>query len=223
MLAGLPDVYKPMIMGLESSSKTITSDFVKTKLLQEVKVSESSAFFTKHKNNSSAKLKGKGPRCYNCNKYGHYKSQCTVKKSNHNGFSAVFSAHNNICEDDWYVDSGATMHMTKRSDWMYDIQPSPIQQVKVANNDVVSVQDMASGIKHQTSTPYTPEHNGLAERMNRTLVERAKCMLFEAKLQKHLWAEAVTAAAYVVNRSPSRVLSEVTPYEKWTDFRSIDC
>lgn len=74
----------------------------------------------------------------------------------------------------------------------------------------------ASGIKHQTSTPYTPEQNGLAERMNRTLVERAKCMLFEAKLQKSFWAEAVATAAYVINRSPSRVLAEVTPYEKWT-------
>ncbi|GBP85186.1 Retrovirus-related Pol polyprotein from transposon TNT 1-94 [Eumeta japonica] len=74
----------------------------------------------------------------------------------------------------------------------------------------------ASGIKHQTSTPYTLEQNGLAERMNRTLVERAKCMLFEAKLQKSFWAEAVATAAYVINRSPSRVLAEVTPYEKWT-------
>ncbi|KAJ8717783.1 hypothetical protein PYW07_005713 [Mythimna separata] len=73
----------------------------------------------------------------------------------------------------------------------------------------------ASGIRHQTSTPYTPEQNGLAERMNRTLVERAKCMLFEAKLQKSFWAEAVATAAYIINRFPSRVLAEVTPYEKW--------
>ena len=74
----------------------------------------------------------------------------------------------------------------------------------------------ASGIKHQTSTPYTPEQNGLAERMNRTLVERARCMLFEAKLQKSFWAEAVATAAYIINRSPSRVLAEVTPCEKWS-------
>lgn len=74
----------------------------------------------------------------------------------------------------------------------------------------------ASGIKHQTSTPYTPEQNGVAERMNLTLVERAKCMLFEANLEKIYWAEAVGTAAYITNRSPSRVLAEVTPYEKWT-------
>src|SRR5258708_6117285 len=33
------------------------------------------------------------------------------------------------------------------------------------------------GISHQTSVPYTPEQNGLAERANRTVVEQARCML----------------------------------------------
>ncbi|GBP91605.1 hypothetical protein EVAR_99904_1 [Eumeta japonica] len=45
MLADLPDNCKPMIMGLESSGFKISSDFIKTKLLQEVTVSETSAFF----------------------------------------------------------------------------------------------------------------------------------------------------------------------------------
>ncbi|KAL0858839.1 hypothetical protein ABMA27_011295 [Loxostege sticticalis] len=285
MLAGLPEIYKPMIMGIESSGIKISSDFIKTKLLQEVKVSESSAFYTKHKYNcnNQPKPKGKGPRCFNCNKYGHYKAQCNLKKStNNNVFSAIFSAYNTLNQDDWYIDSGATMHMTRRSDWMYDLQPPPIQKITVANNDTVSVQQIAkyfitfvddfsrkvyvyflknkldiksvferfknevenetdrrikilrtdngkeycnnmflkcladSGIKHQTSTPYTPEQNGLAERMNRTLVERAKAMLFDANLKKEYWAEAVATAAYIVNRSPSRVLAEVTPFEKWS-------
>ncbi|PZC85295.1 hypothetical protein B5X24_HaOG201791 [Helicoverpa armigera] len=221
MLTGLPEHYKPMIMGLESSGVKISADFIKTKLLQEVKISESSAFLTKKQNSTnSTKPKGKGPRCYNCNKYGHFKSQCKVKKGDQNNFSAVFSAYSTVTEDDWYIDSGATMHMTKRDAWMYDFQPPPISTIMVANNDVVSVQKMgkvniqtyaaASGIKHQTSTPYTPEQNGLAERMNRTLVERAKCMLFEAKLHKHFWAEAVVTAAYIINRSPSRALNEGT-------------
>lgn len=449
MLAGLPDNYKPMIMGLESSGIKISSDFIKTKLLQEVKASESSVFFTKHKSTShnNTKPKGKGPRCFNCNKYGHLKKQCTAQKSNQNTFTAVFSAYSTLHQDDWYIDSGATMHMSRRSDWMYDEQPPPIPRITVANSEAIPVQSMgkvniqtnlnkneyriqvrnvlyipdlttnllsvsqltksgckvdfsstgckiynvkkilvatatlidnmyklntvkagsactatdlntwhkrmghlnmddvkrlplcaegvnicnkevntvcipcckakqtrlpfpnsgsranglleiihtdlcgpmetpsagggkyfitftddfsrkvhvyflknkmdiksvfkkfkeevenelerkiktlrsdngkefcnkdfsdflaASGIKHQTSSPYTPEQNGLAERMNRSLVERAKSMLFEAKLQKSFWAEAVATAAYVINRSPSRVLAEVTPFEKWT-------
>lgn len=52
--------------------------------------------------------------------------------------------------------------------------------------------------------------------MNRTLVEKAKCMLLNAKLNKHFWAEALHTAAYVYNRSPTRTLSHKTPEEVWT-------
>lgn len=60
-----------------------------------------------------------------------------------------------------------------------------------------------NGIIHQTSTPHSPEQNGLAERMNRTLIERAKSLLFDAGMQKSFWAEAVHTAAYLINRSPA--------------------
>lgn len=73
-----------------------------------------------------------------------------------------------------------------------------------------------SGIVHQTSTPYTPQQNGLAERMNRTLLERARCMLLNAKLQKQYWAEAVSTAAYITNRCPTRALAFLTPEEMWS-------
>ncbi|XP_047991665.1 uncharacterized protein LOC125230527 isoform X2 [Leguminivora glycinivorella] len=151
MLAGLPDNYKPMIMGLESSGVKISSDFVKTKLLQEVKGSESSAFLAKGKStsyqNQITKPKGKGPRCFSCNRYGHFKNQCTAKKPNNvqHGFSAVFSACSpSINKDDWYVDSAATMHMTRRSDWMYDFKPPPVDKIMVANKDYVIVEKMGN-------------------------------------------------------------------------------
>lgn len=72
------------------------------------------------------------------------------------------------------------------------------------------------GIVHQTSCPYTPQQNGVAERMNRTLVEKARCMLNDAQLPKKFWAEAISTAAYIVNRSPSRSLDLVTPEEAWS-------
>lgn len=56
------------------------------------------------------------------------------------------------------------------------------------------------GIRHQTTADYTPEQNGLAERVNRTIVERARCMLFEANLPKVFWAEATATAVYLINR-----------------------
>lgn len=58
-----------------------------------------------------------------------------------------------------------------------------------------------SGTKHERTNAYTPQQNGMAERMNRTLVEKAKCLLFDAKLPKSYWAEAVHMAAYLINRS----------------------
>lgn len=76
----------------------------------------------------------------------------------------------------------------------------------------------AAGIIHQTTAPYTPEQNGVAERMNRTLVEKARCMLFDSKMSTKFWAEAVCTAAYIINRSPSKPC-KYTPAEIWTRLK----
>lgn len=464
MLAGLPDVYAPMIMGLESSGIEISADLVKTKLLQEIRTTDNSAaFFTNSKktNNNQKPSKHKGPRCYKCNKYGHYAKFCKSAEKTHNkehkneessNFVAAFSATVGEEKDKWYIDSGASMHMTSRKEWMYNVTAPSVNSITVANREPLPVEgvgcidihlaqgnkiqvknvlyvpglatnllsvsaivkcgyrvifhDMGcdvqdtngkyvcsatlknklyvletinncetahltsncenidsivlwhlrmahlhvsavsrlpdcadgvtltpassnvtrcihccegkqarlpfsntgtratqplevihsdlcgpmecsshagmryfitfiddytrmvhiyfmkdklnvleifkdfklkvenklshniktirtdngkeycnvhfekylsdSGIVHQTSTPYTPQHNGMAERMNRTLVERARCMLFYADLNKPFWAEAIATAAYIVNRSPTKLLGCKTPYEMWT-------
>ena len=72
------------------------------------------------------------------------------------------------------------------------------------------------GIIHQTSTPYTPQQNGISERYNRTIIERVRCMLLDADLNKTFWAEAATTAAYLLNRIPCRS-DAVTPEEMWTN------
>ena len=51
--------------------------------------------------------------------------------------------------------------------------------------------------------PRTPQQNGVAERMNRTLNERARSMRLHLGLLKTLWANAVSTAAYLINRGPS--------------------
>ncbi len=61
----------------------------------------------------------------------------------------------------------------------------------------------------------TPELNGVAERLNRTLIESARSMLLDAKLPKSYWAEAVSTATYLKNRSPTRAAQGKTPYEEW--------
>ncbi|GJW98817.1 retrovirus-related pol polyprotein from transposon TNT 1-94 [Tanacetum coccineum] len=56
-------------------------------------------------------------------------------------------------------------------------------------------------IEHQTSTPRTPEQNGIVKRRNHTLVEAARTMLSASKLPLSFWAKAVTTACYTQNRS----------------------
>lgn len=73
-----------------------------------------------------------------------------------------------------------------------------------------------TGIIHQKTNPYTPQQNGLCERYNRSVVEKAKCLLFDAKFDKALWAEAVQTAVYLKNRSPAAGLQRCTPFELWT-------
>lgn len=73
------------------------------------------------------------------------------------------------------------------------------------------------GIIHQKTVPYTPEQNGLSERYNRSIVEKARCLLYDASFDKHLWAEAVNTAVYLKNCSPAAALNNnSTPYEMWT-------
>lgn len=62
--------------------------------------------------------------------------------------------------------------------------------------------NLESGIVHQNSAPYTPQQNGKSERMNRTIVEKARCLLLDAGLDKNYWAEAVNTAVYLINRTP---------------------
>ena len=45
------------------------------------------------------------------------------------------------------------------------------------------------GIQHQKTTPYTPEQNGVAELINRTIIEQVECMLSDAGLDNAYWAK----------------------------------
>ena len=70
------------------------------------------------------------------------------------------------------------------------------------------------GIRHRPTTPENPHQNGVAERMNRTLVELVRSMLHHKELPKSLWAEALSVATHVRNRVTTRGLSsKTTPYE----------
>jgi len=466
LLAGLPDEFKPMIMGIENSNTPITGDSIKTKLLQEVKddvcrrsPTSDTALQVKRKNLRKETNVSKGPRCYNCNKYGHFAKDCrskaklktttqdTKKATDTTFFTALTTGK--ITSTDWYIDSGASAHMSNYPCEKSSSKVLDNAQVTVANNENMSIEAIGStninvlnndmernikltdvlyvpklnanllsvsriiqkghsitfdnrgcrirdakrkvvatakltngmyklnqlsaeaklastintsnqwhkrlghlhskamkalerglatgikligevdspcvtclegkqtrlpfprsntktkgilelihsdlcgpmetqsiggakyfftliddysrrifiytleskdqvperfrnfkrlvenqtgkririlrtdngkeyvntrltnflkeeGIKHQTTVPHTPEQNGVAERYNRTIVEKARCLLFEAKLPKKFWGEAVSTAVYLLNRSPTKALHNMTPEEAWS-------
>ena len=69
----------------------------------------------------------------------------------------------------------------------------------------------------EKTNPGTPQQNGVAERINRILNERARSMRLHAKLPKTFWADAVSTAAYLINRGPSVPMEFRLPEEVWSD------
>ena len=68
---------------------------------------------------------------------------------------------------------------------------------------------------HQKSTPYTPEHNGRAERDMRTVIEAARSMIHAKELSLKYWGEAVQNVVYTLNRTGKTQKAAVTPFELW--------
>ena len=71
-----------------------------------------------------------------------------------------------------------------------------------------------NGIKHLFTMPYTPQQNGVAERWNRTLMEMTRSMMAHADLPIHFLGEALSTAAYILNRVETKA-KPLTPYECW--------
>ena len=67
------------------------------------------------------------------------------------------------------------------------------------------------GLATHRTIRYTFQQNGLAKRMNRTILERVRCMLSSSRLPKVFWAEAIETIVHLINRSPSSVLKFKTP------------
>lgn len=71
-------------------------------------------------------------------------------------------------------------------------------------------------IDHQTTVPYTSQQSGVAERTNRTIVERTIALMHSERLPVGLWAEVMDTVVYLKNRSTSRALKRSTPLETLT-------
>jgi hypothetical protein len=72
------------------------------------------------------------------------------------------------------------------------------------------------GIKHEFSSPYTPQQNSVVERKNRTLLDMTRTMLDEYKTSDLFWAEAINTACYSINWVYLHRILKKTSYELLT-------
>jgi hypothetical protein len=59
-----------------------------------------------------------------------------------------------------------------------------------------------AGIKREYTVPHNPQHNGVVERKNKSIVEIVKAMIHDQHLPMFLWEEASMTVMYVHNKIP---------------------
>ena len=63
--------------------------------------------------------------------------------------------------------------------------------------------------------PYNTQQNGVAKRMNRTILNMVSSMMFFKNVKLMFWADVVLCVVYIKNRFPHNVIRNKTPYEMW--------
>ncbi|MDR3547133.1 MAG: transposase family protein, partial [Candidatus Pacebacteria bacterium] len=71
------------------------------------------------------------------------------------------------------------------------------------------------GTRFTTTTPGTPQHNGIAERVNREIFNIVRAILFHADMAPQFWGHAVQTAVHVKNKLLTKVNGNLTPDTIW--------
>ena len=108
--------------------------------------------------------------------------------------------------------TGYLAHLTSHKRMPKAIQ---VDRGKEFVNQKVQEWCKSQGIELHLTAPYSPSQNGVAERMNRTLVELAHAMIKGQNLPEFIWEHAILHAAYIRNRAYTKHLETLTPYQGW--------
>ena len=68
-------------------------------------------------------------------------------------------------------------------------------------------------MKQKLTMHDTPQHNGVAEQRNRTILERVHALLHSTGLPRTLWGEAARHVVWLMNRTSTKAVEGMTPYE----------
>jgi transposase InsO family protein len=172
LLSSLPETYSTLITALESRPDTeLTLGFVKGKLIDEYKrrkgVPDSEDSSTALRASQKKNSVGESDRsCFFCKKSGHFKQDCfkykkwkannekrekvnEVKDKNERSGSVCFSVHDRKNQKDvWYIDSGATSHMSNDESFFKTLEKRKMRDVTVANGESAKVLGIGRGELH---------------------------------------------------------------------------
>ncbi|CAA7040901.1 unnamed protein product [Microthlaspi erraticum] len=111
------------------------------------------------------------------------------------------------------LSTGARLLQGKTKDELYEwpVTPKPIFSLAASPTPKT---DLTNGISHLTSPPHTPEHNGISERKHRRIVETWLTLLSKSTMPKSYWPFAFSTGVYLINRLPTAVLGNESPYHK---------
>lgn len=109
---------------------------------------------------------------------------------------------------------------------------SKVKQVRTDNGMEFHMPDFFNthGILPQKTCAYTPQQNGVMERKHQHLLNVTRALLFQTNLPLRFWVDAVLTATYLINRIPTPILDNKTPYEflfgstpSYANLRVFDC
>ena len=106
---------------------------------------------------------------------------------------------------DFLVNKSDTLESYKAFDALCETQHGT--HIKVLHSDrggkYMSMQFQSylksRGTKQKLTVHDIPQHDGIAERLNRTVVERTRTLLHASRLPKLLWAHAVSHTVWLIN------------------------
>jgi hypothetical protein len=77
-------------------------------------------------------------------------------------------------------------------------------------------------IFHRLTCPHTSQQNGIAERKHRHIMEMGLTLLAQSGLSPKYWVDSFLTAIFLINRLPSPILKNESPFSKLFK-KSLDC